>query len=70
MESGKSRLMASLLCLFLGFLGLHRFYVCKFGTGFLWMITGGFFGLGWVIDSLLCFTGRFRDKERLLLRRW
>ena len=33
MISPKSRLVALLLCLFLGWLGVHRFYAGKIGTG-------------------------------------
>lgn len=35
MPSEKSRLVALLLCLFVGYLGIHRFYVGKTGTGIL-----------------------------------
>jgi hypothetical protein len=58
----KSRFAAFLLCLFLGFLGMHRFYVGKVGTGLIWFFTGGFFGLGWFIDLLCIIFGAFRDK--------
>ena len=29
-----------------GWLGFHRFYLGKIGTGILWIITGGFFVVG------------------------
>ena len=58
----KSKLIAFLLCLFLGVLGVHRFYVGKIGTGFLWLFTGGFFGIGWIIDLIMILIGGFRDK--------
>lgn len=38
---------------FLGFAGLHRFYNRKYFTGFLWLITGGFFFVGQFIDLFL-----------------
>jgi TM2 domain-containing membrane protein YozV len=33
-----------------GVLGFHRFYLGKFPTGFLWMCTGGLFGIGAICD--------------------
>jgi hypothetical protein len=56
-----SGLVALLLCFFVGYLGIHRFYVGKIGTGILWLVTGGIFGIGWLIDLVVIACGRFRD---------
>lgn len=44
--SRKSKTTALLLCIFLGGLGVHRFYVGKGGTGILYLFTAGLFGIG------------------------
>jgi hypothetical protein len=67
--SGRSRITTLLLCLFLGFLGAHRFYVGKIGTGFVWLLTFGVFGLGMIVDLVMIIAGTFKDIDgrRLLI---
>lgn len=69
-ESPASRLIALLLCIFLGFLGIHRFYVGKWGTGLLMLLTGGLLGIWVIIDIILIAFGAFRDKQGRPVLRW
>ena len=59
----KSKLTALLLCIFFGGIGIHRFYTGKIGTGILWLLTGGCFGIGYVVDIIMIATGKFMDKD-------
>jgi TM2 domain-containing membrane protein YozV len=69
--SSKSRLIALLLCLFFGWLGVHRFYVGKIGTGILMICTfGGFFGIWILIDLILIILGSFSDKDGKAVFKW
>jgi TM2 domain-containing membrane protein YozV len=41
---------AWLLLTFLGLLGIHRFYMGKWLTGFIYLVSGGVLGLGYLYD--------------------
>jgi len=58
----------SLLCFFLGFLGLHRFYVGKYLTGILMLVTLGGLGIWQLIDFARITVGSFKDKNGLHLK--
>ena len=70
-SSDKSRLGALLFCLLLGVFGAHRFYVGKYGTAILTILTiGGFGGIWPVVDAILIIIGSFRDKQGRRVYNW
>jgi len=56
------------LTIALGLLGIHRFHVGKMGTGVLYLISGGFVGLGWILDIFQVVSGNFTDKQGKYIR--
>lgn len=52
-----------LFVIFLGFLGVHRFYNGKIGTGILMIITLGGLGIWTFIDFIIIVMGRFKDSN-------
>ncbi|MGB0344255.1 MAG: TM2 domain-containing protein [Coraliomargarita sp.] len=64
-SSEKGFIPTILLCFFLGFLGIHRFYVGKVGTGILMILTFGGFGIWTIIDFIMIVCGNFTDKDGL-----
>ncbi len=66
--SDKGFVPTLLLCFFLGFLGVHRFYVGKVGTGVLMLITFGGLGIWSLIDFIMIAVGSFTDKDGLTIK--
>ena len=68
--SPHSRLAALLLCVFLGGLGVHRFYVGKVGTGVAMIFTLGGLGIWVLIDLIMIVVGGFTDAEGRYVLDW
>ena len=68
--SPKSRLLALILCITFGVIGLHRLYVGKIFSSLLYMLTFGLCGIGWIIDIFLIIFGVFKDSNGLPLKQW
>ena len=68
--SPKSRTTTLLLGIFTGFVGGHRFFVGKHGTGILMACTLGGLGLWWLADLIIVGTGEFTDDEGRRVVRW
>lgn len=67
-KSEKAFVPTLLLCLLLGGLGVHRFYVGKIGTGILMLLTLGGLGIWALIDLIMIAVGSFKDKQGLLIK--
>ncbi len=69
MQGNRSQAVTFLLSLFLGFLGLDRFYLGQIGLGILKLLTLGGLGLWWWIDVHLIGMGVARDRHGQRLNR-
>ncbi len=68
--SERSRVATLLFCLWFGLFGGHRFYVGKTGTGIIWLLTLGVFGVGWIVDLVMILAGNFCDKNNKPVLAW
>lgn len=51
-----------LLCIFGGWLGIHRFYAGHYKMGVLYFLTAGVFFVGWIRDIVCLMNGSFFEK--------
>ena len=69
-SSEKKILPAFMMCFFVGFLGIHRFYVGKTGSGIAQILTFGGLGIWALIDWIMIMCGSFKDSQGKPLTEW
>ncbi len=68
-DDRKDWLAALLLSIFLGQLGVDRFYMGYIGLGVVKLLTAGGCGIWWLIDVILIATDGLKDAQGRPLRR-
>lgn len=63
----KDKTTALLLSIFLGGLGIDRFYLGYTGLGILKLLTAGGFGVWWLVDIILIACGSLKEAPKVLL---
>ena len=67
-NSEKGFVATLVLCILLGWLGVHRFYVGKTGTGILMLLTLGGLGIWQLVDLIVIAVQKFKDSKGLLIK--
>ncbi len=68
--SEKRILPVFLLCFLFGVFGAHRFFVGKYGTAVLQLLTIGGLGIWTTIDLIIIIVGAFTDSEGKKITQW
>ncbi len=61
--SGKSQIVAAVLCFFIGIIGIHRFYLGYTWQGIVQILTLGGLGLWTLIDFIRILIGDLQPKD-------
>lgn len=59
----KNRTLVALLAFFFGVFGAHRFYVGRYGTGVVQLLTIGGLGIWAFVDFIIVLFGGFKGAE-------
>jgi TM2 domain-containing membrane protein YozV len=59
----KDWLTTLILCFFLGYFGVHRFYTKHIGIGVAQLLTGGGCGIWALVDFIMILTGSYKDAD-------
>ena len=59
----KSKVTALIISILLGEFGIDRFYLGYTGLGIIKLITGGGFGIWWLVDIILIAMGKLKTKD-------
>lgn len=62
-KENKDWLTTLILCFFLGFFGVHRFYTKHIGIGVAQLLTGGGCGIWALVDFIMILTGSYKDAD-------
>ncbi|NHJ85785.1 MAG: NINE protein [Asgard group archaeon] len=63
MKIKENKIALLLIVVFIGEFGIHRFIKGHIITGIIWLLTGGLFLVGWILDIIYIAT----DREPLIL---
>lgn len=55
--------MLTIICLFWGYFGIHRFMTKKYISGVIQLFTLGGYFVWWLVDLLALLTGSFKDSD-------